>query len=170
MNSFVEPSSKLTGKCELRVGRQTADSNSTSSFLWVWAWCQLDSRSQRKRAWRVASPGAGSWELGCLGGIWTWGRERERKAAHQDQPGGRGSLEGCTRACWRWRSLPEPASMLDLDGPLSRRTGERISLCWRNRARSQDGGVGRGGAWDHFTLSDSEGLGSKTQNNGVLDG
>jgi hypothetical protein len=24
MNSFVEPSSKLTGKCELRVGRQTA--------------------------------------------------------------------------------------------------------------------------------------------------
>jgi len=24
-----------------------------------------------------------------------------------------------TRACWRWRCLREPASMLDLDGPLS---------------------------------------------------
>jgi hypothetical protein len=82
MNSFVEPSSKLTGKCELRVGRQTADSNSTSSSLR--AWCQLDSSIAKEEglpAWRVASPGAGSWgagELGCLGmGIWTWGREEE---------------------------------------------------------------------------------------------
>jgi hypothetical protein len=70
--------------------------------------------------------GAGSW--GVWGGLWIWGRERERKAAHQDQPGGRGSLEGCTRAYWRWRSLPELAPLLDLDGPLSRRTGEGISL------------------------------------------
>jgi hypothetical protein len=44
-------------------------------------------------------------------------------------------------ACWRWRSLPEPASMLDLDGPLSRRTGEGISLRWGGRGLGGERGT-----------------------------
>jgi hypothetical protein len=56
-------------------------------------------------------------------GIWTWGREEEGGTPGPAWWARINRIEGCTGACWRWRSLPEPASMLDLDGPLSRRTG-----------------------------------------------
>jgi len=43
--------------------------------------------------------------------------------------------------CWRWRCLREPASMLDLDGPLSGGQG-RAYPCARNHRGPRTGGVG----------------------------
>lgn len=46
----------------------------------------------------------------CYACVLGWGRMGHggvsKKAAHRDQHGGRGSIAGSTRACWRWRSLP----------------------------------------------------------------
>ena len=61
------------------------------------------------------------------------GASTSKKAAHQDRHGGRGSIAGSTRACWRWRSLPE--SMLDLDGPLSGGQGRADPCDWTLEAR-----------------------------------
>jgi hypothetical protein len=56
-------------------------------------------------------------------------RQAGKQAAHKDQRGGRGSIKSSSRAAagpdGRWRSLREPASMLDLDGPLSGGQGRR---------------------------------------------